>query len=84
MLFTVGVLFNDNVALAMYFYVTLTHLLLFPFTLSRLSSSRFLLLTLFVNLTIILTKHANKTPSVNQASSSGLLSLVIRLYLPPP
>lgn len=66
------------------FYITLTHLLLFSSSLSRLTKSRVLLLTLFGNLTLILIKHANKTPIVNQASSSGLPSLVLNLYLPPP
>lgn len=65
------------------FHVTVTHLLLFPSSLSRLTYYRFLLVTLFGNLSLILIKHDNKTPSVNQAPSSGLPSLVINLYLSP-
>lgn len=59
----------------------MTHLLLLPSSLSTLTYYRFLLLTLFGNLSLILIKHDNKTPSVNQALSSDLPSLVINLYL---
>lgn len=65
------------------FHVRVTHLLLLPSSLSRLTYYSFLLVTLFGNLSLILIKHDNKTPSVNQAPSSGLPSLVINLYLSP-